>query len=101
MKVSPEAGSSSAAITMQGTSEFAVERFETIFFTVPLTGEWTGALTKASLFAMTCPRATLSPTATTGWFGAPPIVMGIVSVLEAGKAAVIFFPSANSLCSGG
>ena len=51
--------------------------------------------------AITCPRVTLSPTATTGWLGAPPIVIGMVSVLEAGKAAVIFFPSANSLCSGG
>ena len=39
--------------------------------------------------AITWPFATTSPTFTSGVLGAPPIVTGIVTVLEEGKAGVM------------
>ena len=44
---------------------------ESIFVTVPLTGEDTFALTKPPAFASNCPTSTLSPFSTTGTAGAP------------------------------
>ena len=78
-----------------------VTRQLVIFLTFPAIDAWTGADMNLSLAAISCPFATRSPTLTRGVFGAPPMVTGIVTVFDLGKAGVIGHLLLSSFISSG